>query len=272
MTHELAFSQGFVRTPGGFRHKSFVHLLEPGQVVTKRTGTPRVMDLATKNLLDMPLARLPAQDLAGMGGGWVTWATWVDATGAAITSFATTWIVPAAPATQSGQLIYLFNALEDTSSTVILQPVLQWGVSGAGGGNYWGVASWYVDSNNHAFCTPVVPVNVGDQLTGLMTLAIQSDASLDYTSQFQGIPETSLVAQGLANLVQATETLEVYGLTKATDYPNTPKTAMTAINLQVVGGAGQVTWAPNVMDNPTFGEQTKVVSNAIPGGEVDLYY
>jgi hypothetical protein len=272
MTHELALAQGLVRTPGGFRHKSFVHLLQPGQAVTKRTGIPRVMDLTTKNLLEMPMAQVPAQDLAGMGGGWVTWATWVDATAAAITSFATTWTVPAAPSTQSGQLIYLFNALEDTSGTVILQPVLQWGVSGAGGGNYWGVASWYVDSNNHAFCTPVVPVNVGDQLTGLMTLAIQSDASLNYTCQFQGIPGTSLIAQGLANLVQATETLEVYGLTKASDYPNTSKTAMTGIDLQVAGGVAQVTWSPSVMDNPTFGEHTRVLSNATPGGEVDLYY
>lgn len=37
----------------------------------------------------------------------------------------------------------MFSGIQN--STMIYQPVLQWGESAAGGGNYWGVASWYVD-------------------------------------------------------------------------------------------------------------------------------
>ena len=39
--------------------------------------------------------------------------------------------------------IFLFNGIQN--STSIYQPVLQWGPSAAGGGNFWTVASWYVD-------------------------------------------------------------------------------------------------------------------------------
>jgi len=272
MTRELLLSQGYVRTPGGYRHKSFVHQLRPGQAVRKRNGTLHFQDLVTKSLTPVPAPVVSAQNLAGSGGGWVTWATWVNASGRAISSFATTWVVPAAPITESDQLIYLFNGLEDQAGDNILQPVLQWGVSGAGGGNTWGVASWYVDVSHHAFCTPLLPVNVGDILVGVMTLEIQADASLNYACEFQGIPGTKLIAQGLPELVQACEALEVYGLTKSTDYPNAPMTAMTKIDLQTMDNPAPLNWVPELMSNPTFGEHTDIVSNATPGGEVDLYY
>jgi hypothetical protein len=268
MTHELAFSMGYVRTPGGFRHRSFVHLLKPGETISKREGTLRISNAATKSLLDLPAPTVPAQVFAGAGGGWVTWATWVNTTGAAISLFETAWVVPPAPTSDSSQLIYLFNALEDQAGDDILQPVLQWGVSGAGGGNYWGVASWYVDSSNHAFCTPVVPVNVGDKLVGVLSL----DGLTNYKCEFQGISGTDLIAQGLSQLVQATETLEVYGLTKFTDYPNAPMTRMTDINVELASNLAPLNWSTNAMSNPAFGEHTTIVSNLNPGGEVDLCY
>lgn len=61
-----------------------------------------------------------------------------------ISSFATTWKVPAAPTTNHQQTIFLFNSIEPASGNAILQPVLQYGPSAAGGGSYWAVASWYV--------------------------------------------------------------------------------------------------------------------------------
>ena len=280
MTHELAFSQGYVRTPGGFRHKSYVHRVRPGQAVTKRAGVSELMDTQTKELIEMPPPTASGPDLSGLGGGWVTWAGWTNASGQMISRFATSWTVPPAPKTQSGQLIYFFNALEDQAGKDILQPVLQWGTSGAGGGSYWSVASWYVDSAKHAFCTEVVQVNEGDKVTGIMTAVVQADASIHYTSEFQGISGTGLVADGLSQLVSAYETLEVYTLKQCSDYPNTAMTAMAAIDLQLMGNPASnaavnpagFNWAPGAMDNPTCGEHATVVSNVTPGGEVDLYY
>jgi hypothetical protein len=67
------------------------------------------------------------------------------------------WTVPPAPATQSGQTIYLFNGMQD-SVPMILQPVLQWGALQVGGGNSWTVASWYgADIAGSAFYTPSFP-------------------------------------------------------------------------------------------------------------------
>jgi len=276
LTPEVAYAQGYVRTPGGFRHKSMVHEMKPRHAVVRRAGGIGIMSLDDKQVADIPVAPTPPEPLAGMAGGWVTWAscgTPLTATaGAKITSLSTSWVVPPPPSTQSGQLIYFFNGLQDDAGDIILQPVLQWGVSGAGGGQYWGAASWHVDASGHAFYTPVTRVSEGGTLTGIMTLEVQADGSLIYTSAFVGLPGTNLVAQGLPELTVATQTLEAYGLTKASDYPNAPMTAMSAIDLQVNGVSTASQWVGDTMSNPAFGEHTNIVNNASPGGEVNLFY
>jgi hypothetical protein len=62
-----------------------------------------------------------------LGSGWITYASWTNNTGAPISLFSTSWIVPPAPATQSGQTIFLFSGIQN--SGFIYQPVLQWGSS-----------------------------------------------------------------------------------------------------------------------------------------------
>jgi hypothetical protein len=48
--------------------------------------------------------------------GWITYAFWVKSgNDTPIGSFGTTWTVPPVPATQDSQLLFLFNALEQTS-------------------------------------------------------------------------------------------------------------------------------------------------------------
>ena len=85
----------------------------------------------------------------------------------------TTWTVPPEPIAEDGQLLYLFNGLQDSPVTQILQPVLQRGKSPAGGGNSWALASWLV-SNSDAFRTQtLVAANPGDVLTGVMKLMTQ---------------------------------------------------------------------------------------------------
>ena len=99
-------------------------------------------------------------------------AEWTNTTGHPISYFSTKWIVPPAPATDNGQLVYLFNGIQQTSSgPFILQPVLQWGVSPAGGGSYWSITNWYVNGmGGIALKGNLVQVNSGDVLRGVMTL------------------------------------------------------------------------------------------------------
>src|SRR5262249_17675805 len=156
-------------------------------------------------------------------------------------------------------------------SAAILQPVLQWGVSAAGGGNYWSVASWYVTGSGHAFHTTLVRVNTGDTLVGAMVLTGQSGDLFDYTSEFLGIAGTSLPVQNVEQLVWCNETLEAYSITQCSDYPDTDLTAMRSINMQTGSTMPTLNWTP---EDPVTdcGQNTQVISNSPTDGEVDIYF
>src|SRR5271170_7064316 len=103
---QTALLNGLVSTPGGFRKRSQVHLVRPGESVIKRAGASFVMNLATGQLAGSSEIGVAARDPADQAGGWVTWANWQNATGTAISSFATTWIVPPVPTAPASQLVY----------------------------------------------------------------------------------------------------------------------------------------------------------------------
>jgi hypothetical protein len=270
---QTAVSNGFVSTPGGFRRRSDVHMVRSGESVIKRAGASFVMNLANGQLTGSSANGVAVRNPADQTGGWVTWASWRNATGITISSFATTWVVPATPPTPASQLIYFFNGLQNAAGSEILQPVLQWGTSGAGGGTFWSVASWHVDSQGHAYCTPSIPVNPGDRLTGMMTMSgVFNDGTYNYRCEFANLAGTALMALGTPELTDAEETLEAYGVTAQTEYPGSPSTAMSQIDLEVGGNPATLAWVSNTMQNPLYGENTAIVSNASPGGEVDLQY
>ncbi len=187
-----------------------------------------------------------------------------------MSSFSTQWVVPPAPIAEDGQVIFLFNGIQN--ETMIYQPVLQWGVSAAGGGNYWAVASWYADGQGgQAFHTDLVRVNPGDLLTGVMTLTGQSGGNFSYNCQFDGIANTSLPIQNVQQLTWCVETLEAYGIKGAPDYPVTFRVPMRAIDIKTGTTTPAVNWAPSntVTD---CGQHALVVDNSGSNGEVDLCF
>jgi hypothetical protein len=273
-----------VATPGGYRDPSLVHLIEPDHVLTLENGNLRKMHVAGHEVVDfgvlrqrqtgiplMPgnVARDPAK-VPALGSGWISYASWTNNTGHPVSRFSTTWVVPPAPSTDHGQTIFLFNGIQN--STMIYQPVLQWGPSAAGGGSYWAVASWYVDGQGGpAFHSNLVRVNSGDVLTGVMHLTGQSGTQFSYGCEFTGIANTSLPINNVQELTWNIETLEAYGIQQCSDYPNTNFTAFTGIDLQTTAGHPAITWSANnaVTD---CGQSARIASNANPGGEVDIYY
>ncbi len=281
MTEEL------VLTPGGYRPKSKVHFIEPQHRVKLVGNRHKKVDANGKEVLDLDefIARplgLPVMPrhvtrqrgkVAGLGSGWIVYADWTNATGSPVSMFTTTWTVPPTPASSSGQTIFLFNGIQNSS--MIYQPVLQWGPSAAGGGSYWAVASWYADGQNGtSHYSTLVRVNPGDVLVGVMTLTGQAPQGFSYNCEFQGIANTSLAIEDVEELTWCIETLEAYGITRPTDYPATPSTMFRAIELKT--GTSPATdptlkWTP--VDSVTdTGQHAVIVSNANPGGEVDLYY
>ena len=267
----LLDSGDYVITPGGPRRKELVHVIRPGEAVTREQGVLRKLD-ARGTAIDLAgAAAVVGEEPPALGSGWITYATWTYSGSQPISSFSTTWVVPPAPAASESQLVYLFNGLQDSPVTHILQPVLQWGISPDGGGAYWSVASWFVDSSGNAFKTPLVRVNPGDTLTGVMTLTGQSGSNYSYRCEFAGLGGTALPVLNINQLVMPVETLECYGIQGCADYPHTWFTAMQSIS--IASSAGAITPSFNAVNAVTdCGQHCVVVSDASPGGEVDLWY
>ena len=274
-----------VLTPGGLRPRSQVHLIESGAVLDGTDGRLRKLGASGEMLTDFGVlprrtAGVPLQPgnvthllpevVPAFGSGWITYASWTNATGTPVSSFSTTWVVPDPPATQSGQVIFLFPGIQN--STMIYQPVLQWGESAAGGGNYWAVASWYVDGQGGlALHSNLVQVNPGDTLVGVMSLTGQSGSQFSYNCVFQGIANASLSISNVDQLTWLIETLECYGITKASDYPDVALTEMTDIRISTGATNPAMTWGvTNAVTD--CGQHTVVQSNSSTAGVVDLNY
>ncbi|MFC0430528.1 hypothetical protein [Kutzneria buriramensis] len=268
--HVLADAD-LVITPGGPRRRSTVHLVEQGHRLARVDGELHLLDAASTLLTRFTLREPVGENVTpAFGSGWITFSSWLNGTGTPISSFTTTWTVPRAPSTHSGQTIFLFNGIEPNDGSHILQPVLQWGPSAAGGGNFWAVASWYVGGGN-AFHSTLVPVNEGDVLVGVMTLNSQSGNSFNYTSTFTNVANTSLTVANNPQLTWATETLEAYNITRCSDYPATDTTPMTQIAIRTGATAPALNWSVNnsVTD---CGQKTVIAVDGSTNGEVELSY
>lgn len=202
--------------------------------------------------------------------GWVVYGGWTNTSGQPISRLASSWMVPPEPVNKGAQTIFLFNGIQN--STMIYQPVLQWGPSAAGGGPRWSVASWYADGQTGvSFFSNVVDVQVGQLLTGVMTLTGQSNGKFDYNCEFSGIANTSLPISQVEELTWANETLEVYGVSACEDYPNTSKTRFSNIVLQTGMVTPGLAWTDN--ENRTdCGAHAVIVDNSATSGIVDLWY
>ncbi|MGA7205689.1 MAG: hypothetical protein WBX27_13770 [Specibacter sp.] len=273
-----------VLTPGGYRSRSLVHAIAPDHYLEAGGESLKAMHISGTEVADFGVVEQRAGGrplmpnnvathpgiLPALGSGWIAYASWNNGTGSPVSRFATTWIVPPVPATNHSQTIFLFNGIQN--STMIYQPVLQWGGSAAGGGAYWSVASWYADGQGgQAFHTTLVRVNPGQVLVGVMTLTGHSGTQFSYNCEFQGIANTSLPISNVDELTWNIETLEAYGVQQCSDYPDANFTAFSNIDLQTSNGRPALTWSPTAPVTDC-GQSALVVSNANPGGAVDIYY
>ncbi|WPV65207.1 hypothetical protein [Chitinophaga sp. LS1] len=280
---------GMVLTPGGWRPADKVSKIEQGQHLDVQGGRLRAIDDATGKVAkdfgaihadagafpDYPgnvnSAAPLARKVKPLSSGWIAYTYWSNPVSTPISYFSTTWTVPPAPSTSNGQTIFMFNGLQNSS--YILQPVLQWGPSAAGGGNYWAIANWYVDgSSGTAIFSNLVRVSAGTSLTGIMTLTGSSGSTYSYTSAFTGYSSINLSVSNIQKLYWAAESLEVYYPVVCTDYPNTTKTTFSNIQIQLQGGTqSALSWtvANAVTD---CGQHASVVTNGTPNGVVDIYY
>jgi len=269
-----------VLAPGGYRPRSSIYHVEPGYSLRMIQGRMKKVDAHGLELADLGapprlpagLPVMPRQLVQGrtVGSGWIVYTDYTNL-GAPVKTFKTSWTVPPAPTAHSGQLLFLFNGIQNSSQ--ILQPVLQWGSSHAGGGNFWSVGSWQVGGRQgQAFHSKLVKVHPGDRLTGVIKLLEQSAAGFSYHCSFAGIDDTELDTQTEEELTWCVETLEAYRITGSDDYPNTESTRFSEITLQRTDGVKPLLEWQDVDRVTDLGQDAEVVSQSNPGGVVDIHY
>jgi len=252
-------------TPSGPRPRSKTFSVTPDCKIVHSGSEIHVIDESGTVLYKGPHTPGVSRHSPSMDSGWITYASHCCNPRDILYNFSTTWEVPPAPATDNGQTLFLFPGIEPASYETILQPVLQWGCSAAGGGPYWSIASWYV-GNGTALYTPLIEVDAGTSLTGTMrNTRINKDGTFSYCTHFKDYPDTKMQVVNCPQLRWLSETLESYGVKAKSDYP-TGTTAMKDINVE----GPTVSWI--VTNDLGDGLETVVVVDGSVNGEVDFVY
>lgn len=216
----------YVNTPVGKVHKTCVR---------EATGDDAV-DFAPcryKNKLDFAKLRGSASNAKSVQGGqaptvngWVENSSRNAPAGSWFSAAYSAWYVPNNPSSQSSQLVYYFPGFQNTSGTLsIIQPVLQWGNNGWFGGNYWSIASWYVDVSGVAVYSTPKTTTSGNIIDGTMVASsctVGGSCTWNITTAVRGTATTTTLTRtpGLVYTWAAPAALEAYNLTACNQYPN----------------------------------------------------
>jgi hypothetical protein len=197
----------YVRVPGGLMHASCVHAA-PADIP---------LDAATLPHCAHPFLRNGAN--SSHGAAWKAWAQ--SAPGGSVTSLSSEWAVPGEPIDpSSGQTLFFWNGAEPADTSAVLQPVLQWGTSAAGGGSYWAYASWYVSGAHGSHYSKVVKVKTGDVMTG-SNVVDKATGNWNISSTAPGREPSVLIFKPVpGDWATAYHVLEAYGVSTVCDlYP-----------------------------------------------------
>lgn len=205
--------------------------------------------------------------------GWVTFADCqIYVANPNPTYFSTRWIVPSPPTKYSNQILYLFNALvgSDSAATHIVQPVLQWGNSPAGGGNYWAICNWYVSSNTQYFYDSLIKVSPGTNLEGVIKLTSESNKLYNYNSSFTGY-HSGLQVNNVPQLETPYVALEAFYVNGCDEFPSDEKIKMYNIQIMIDSIYPPLLWYTYNTSNDC-GQFTKIVSKSSNNGQIDIHF
>ncbi|KAF8912186.1 hypothetical protein CPB84DRAFT_1761523 [Gymnopilus junonius] len=178
------------------------------------------------------------------------------------------------PANTDGQLLYWFNALVPPSDDAILQPVLQYGVSPAGGGPYYSIASWYL-INSNVYFSDLIQVQPGQELTGYMVLVstTTSGSTTEYVwaVYFGGYRGTIITIQTTEQLNWAYEALEIYGTQSTADLPS-GNTDMSGISVTYENNESPSSLSWTTISDPTDEISMSILSSSSTNGAVRITY
>ncbi|KAF8888467.1 hypothetical protein CPB84DRAFT_1749487 [Gymnopilus junonius] len=276
-----------VQTPAGVLPKSNIHAVPHGALVHQTAIGVQVIASNGTILHFVPipegkpdvglLPRLTSNTIGrrNLPNGYLAQANWGNKGTSPISFFSTNWTVPPTPASWDGQLLYWFNGIEPSSGVGILQPVLQYGLSGIGGGRFYSIASWWL-IGNHGYHTNPIEVSPGTSLQGLMTLTgtltSGNVTTYNYESTFVGFPNTTISASSTEELKWAFEVLEVYNTKSVSDLP-IGNTVFSGINVTFQNGQqpSSIPWT-TINHDATDGITMKILSSSGSNGSLLLTY
>jgi len=210
--------------------------------------------------------------------GWQVWSTFQHPNNDTFVSFYGLFNVPGTPTswdpTDEG-ILYMFTGLQSDNwvpinneppappTFDIIQPVIQFGGgSENGGGQYWGIASWYVTLNDGAVWSTLLELHTGDVIIGNMTQT--ASTSWFIGGQLQGTSKTSNLNIKRARLITqpwAYCTLEVYNIATCNWFPP----AGSAINfyqMSFTDAKGPINAAWNLNSNGSGSHCTTKISSS----------
>jgi hypothetical protein len=228
--------EGYVITPFGYFHPSCVLHVAEGETLL---ADGRILQRADGTLENIPACQYPHYAASGKIlaagatkvesptiNGWVESASVTTST--SYGEIVADWIVPPAPTSNNGQTVFFFPGMEDSNDVVsIIQPVLQYGPSEAGGGNNWAIASWNCCPSGTADYSTLVNVNSGDVIQGTVKSTCSAGTESCSTWNITTADETTGGSTALTNSPSEGQTfnwafggvLEAYSIAQCSDYP-----------------------------------------------------
>jgi len=270
------------KTPIGYAHPSCVHRVPSGShaILSKKPYGGTIVKGADGSIQQLAPCRYPflkyVKKSNTTGGdfapGWQAWTTY-QSPGLSFSKFLGFFNVPNVPQTYNDQTLFMFTGLQNENwipgpnqpappaDFEIIQPVLQYGPSAGGGGEYWSLASWYVTVDAGYLVSEFLQVTAGDEIWGNMTLISPDTWFIEGLDMNSGISTNLTVTRPrLKTNPWAYCTLEVYDASgDCSEYPNNNNVYS---KLQLFIGSKQMTanWQPLVTSQPICGEHSTVES------------
>jgi hypothetical protein len=219
---------GYGVTPGGIvMHEDCVHQIPDGAVaypdLSVTMNGKKIAQYAECKHKKYRLAGAADGATPGTGNGWVE-SSWGWANSTMFNHLETGyWVVPANPVNH-GQTIFLFPSLENNTS--IIQPVLQWGHSAAGGGASWTYANWWVTGTTTMFVSTLKNTSPGHQFWGSLDMTNQIGVNQYWNIQIKdvtsGVTTNSNVVVNQTDPFNAAQVgvLEAYGVSTCDSFPS----------------------------------------------------
>ena len=272
-----------MQTPAELVPKSSVHAVPEGAIVHQ---SPTEVQIIAANgtmihsrpytKVSGPLLKRPSGTTArrALQNGYVAYGCWQNTSPQPIAFFGTNWDVPPAPSSWNGQILFWFNALAPSDLQAILQPVLQYGVSAAGGGEFYGIASWWL-IGSETYHSAVQRVSPGTSLQGHMALTGISTSggvtTYSYSSFFVGYSTPSISMSTTGVLDVACEALEIDNAASTKDLPS-GSTDLTAVDIKLNDNSHPSTIPWGTLSDSVDDISISVISNSGTRGHLQITY